>query len=272
MPSKASVIVHHRLPGRVRLRLSLDILNLQRLRDSIIEHEGMESLQYTAVTRSLLLRFDPEKVSLEEILIRVALCLSLDHERRNVRILTTPAREEISDAPWYSAFLIITALAARLLSKDNTSTPMSFIASIATAAAVVEHGIKEIEERGNFDPEVLSVFYLITSMLRGNDLPAAMFTWASTFGRHLLAAPKRGVEIRPVELDDGATFEVVVSPDTTPPSKSDILALLPSLFKYLVSGGKKRALLEELQEASRVHGEVLEGLGSFGNGIAIKFR
>ncbi len=270
--SRPTVTVFHRLPGRVRVRLSHALLDVERLYSSIADHEGLTSIKYTAVSKSILLVFEDDKVSLEEILVRIALCLSLDYKGENVRLLSGPHHQEMSDSTWYSAFLLMTALAARMFGENQTTRTLSLLAGIGTAGAVVDHAVAEIEERGNFDPEVLSVVYLVTSMLRGNVLPAAVFTWATTFGRHLFALPQRGVEVRPIQLDNEGGVEVVIAPDSTPPGRSEMLGLLPSLLKYVISGGSQRHLLEELQEASRVHGEVLEGLGTFRNGIPIKFR
>ena len=272
MEVKPTVTVFHRLPGRVRLRLSHAIIDVPRLYSSIETHEGLEKIEYTSVTKSILLCFDDAQVSLEEILVRIALCLSLDYGNVNVRVLATPEHHELADSTLYSAMLLVTALASRLVGQSNTTKTLSFIAGVGTASAVLSHALQEVDERGNFDPEVLSVVYLVTSMLRGNVLPAAVFTWATTFGRHLFALPARGVEIKPIELDKEGGVEVVVSPDSTPPARAEMLGLLPSLFKYVISGGGESHLLDQLQEASRVHGEVLEGLGTFRNGIPIKFR
>ena len=272
MISRPTVTVYHRLPNRVRLRLSHPLKDVERLYSSIESHEGLEKIEYTDITKSILLIFDSRQVSLEEIMVRIALCLSLDYGKANVRVLGCPEYHEMSDSTWYSALLLITALTSRLLGQNSTTNTLSFIAGIGTAGAVVGHALQEVEERGNFDPEVLSVVYLVTSMLRGNTLPAAVFTWATTFGRHLFALPARGVEIKPMSLDEAGGIEVVVSPDSTPPARAEMLGLVPSLFKYFISGGGDNHLIDQLQEASRVHGEVLEGLGTFRNGIPIKFR
>ena len=66
------VTVIHKLPGRIRLHLSVAPKDHQRMIASVKDHEGFESMTYTPETRSVLINFDPGCVKREEILIRVA--------------------------------------------------------------------------------------------------------------------------------------------------------------------------------------------------------
>ena len=56
----------------------------------------------------------------------------------------------------------------------------------ATLAAVVEHGYQELHVRGSFDPEVMSVVYLINSVGKPGAVRASLLAWIITFGRHLI--------------------------------------------------------------------------------------
>ena len=56
----------------------------------------------------------------------------------------------------------------------------------STLAAVIEHGYQELRVRGSFDPEVMSVVYLINSIGKPNAHQASLIAWAMTFGRHLI--------------------------------------------------------------------------------------
>ena len=40
--------------------------------------------------------------------------------------------------------------------------------------------------RGSFDPEVMSMFYLVNSLGKPNGTRASMLAWILTFGRHLI--------------------------------------------------------------------------------------
>lgn len=61
----------------------------------------------------------------------------------------------------------------------------------ATLAAVAEHGYQELHARGSFDPEVMSVVYLINSIGKTNGMQASALAWALTFGRHLIPQEPR---------------------------------------------------------------------------------
>ena len=144
--------------------------------------------------------------------------------------------------------------------------------------AVLEHGWSEIKREGNFDPEVLSVVYLLIAILRKNFLPAAIFTWVSTFGRHLVNIPSKGVELRQVKKSgqhDEARYEVEVSTIKNADDKMIIFSAIPSILKYAFTGDSMmtgRHLLQKIQEVSELHGEVLDGMESFQEGIQLKFK
>ena len=64
----------------------------------------------------------------------------------------------------------------------------------ATLAAVIEHAHQELELKGTFDPEVMSVVYLINSIGKTNSVQASLVAWAATFGCHLIPrAPREQV-------------------------------------------------------------------------------
>jgi hypothetical protein len=273
------VTVIHKLPGRIRLHLSVEPKDHQLMIASVKDHEGFESMTYTPVTRSVLINFDPKRVKREEILIRVALYMSLDQESHCAHIFSQLAKQEMSDSVFYSGISLLIALLLRLVRGPGTKVSWTeWIAGGSTAMAVLEHGWSEIKREGNFDPEVLSVVYLLIAILRKNFLPAAIFTWVSTFGRHLVDIPSKGVELRPVKKSgqhDEARYEVEVSTIKNADDKMIIFSAIPSILKYAFTGDSMmtgRNLLQKIQEVSELHGEVLDGIESFQDGIQLKFK
>jgi len=272
------VTVIHKLPGRMRLHLSVEPKDGQRMIASVKDHEGFEAMAYTPLTRSVLINFDPGLVRREEILIRVALYMSLDQESPCVHIFSQPAKQEMSDSVFYSAISLAIAILLRLMRGPGTKVSWTeWIAGGSTAMAVLEHGWSEVRRDGNFDPEVLSVVFLLIAMLRKNFLPAAIFTWISTFGRHLVNIPSKGVELRPVKKSgqhDEARYEVEVSTIKHADEKMIIFSAIPSILKYAFTGESMmtgRNLLQQIQKVSELHGEVLDGIESFREGITLKF-
>jgi hypothetical protein len=155
---------------------------------------------------------------------------------------------------------------------------ISWVASAGTAGAALEHGWMEYRHRGNFDPEVLTVTYLLTSLLRGNALPAAIFTWITTFGRHLARMPAPGVEVRPVQLGrdaDGPRYEVIVAPDRTSPDKMAFFGIIPTILLNTLTGtppSRRANLLDDIRRVSNMHEQVLEGVSDFRHGIPLRIR
>ncbi len=274
------VTVIHKLPRRIRLHLSVAPKDHQRMIASVKDHEGFESITYTPVTRSVLINFDPDRLKREEILIRVGLYMSLDQESRCVHIFSQPAKQEMTDSAFYAGISLVIALLFRLTGGPGQKVSWTeWIAGGSTAMAVLEHGWSEVKKEGNFDPEVLSVVYLLIALLRKNFLPAAIFTWVSTFGRHLVNIASKGVELRPVKVrtgkNDETRYEVEVSTIKNADNKMIIFSVFPSILKYAFTGDSVmtgRNLLRQIRQVSELHGEVLDGIESFRDGIPLKFK
>jgi hypothetical protein len=278
---KPVVTVVHSLPGRVRARLSVAPGDVQRMLAGVREHPGMESISFSPITRSILARFNPHEISQEEIVLRIAFHLSLDCNSAPVRLLAEPEqRPALGGSATVSAAALAWSLVMHGLKMAKGSpTRWDWLAGLGTAWAVVDHAWKELRERGTFDPEVLSLAYLVTAFGRGNFLTASVVTWLASFGRHLVALPPTGVQVRPVEVrgrgNGESRYEVMIGPDVDAPERVRILSALQGLLKYAVTGGGAhpfRTLLEELQDVSKVHGEVLEGFGRMPQGIPIRFN
>ena len=67
-----AVTIEHELPGRLRIRLSHALRQPERMRRLVEEHAGVGEVRYTAISRSVLVRYEPKHISTEEIVIRIA--------------------------------------------------------------------------------------------------------------------------------------------------------------------------------------------------------
>ena len=204
---KPVVTVVHSLSGRVRARLSVVPGDVQRMLAGVREHPGMESISFSPITRSLLARFNPHQISQEEIVLRIAFHLSLDCGSAPVRLLAEPEQQPPlgGSATVSAAALALSLVMHGLKTANGSPTRWDWLAGVGTAWAVVDHAWKELCERGRFDPEVLSLAYLVTAFIRGNFLTASVVTWLASFGRHLISPPPTGVQVRPVEVRGAET-------------------------------------------------------------------
>ena len=276
---RPTVTIEHEIPGRLRVRLSHALRQPERVERLVGEHPGVETIQYTAVSRSILALYDLTRVSAEEIVIRVAIGLSVEQDNGAVRVLTRPATRELTDSAFYAGVALLAALALRVVGQSAAAyLALERIAGFATAGAALYHGWVDYRRRGNIDPEVLTVTYLLTSLLRGNVLPAAVFTWISAFGRHLVRLPARGVLIRPARPgrhDRSARFEIVVAPDPAPADKMTFFGTVPTMLFDAVAGSspaRHASFLEDIRRIAKLHGEVLEGVTGFRRGIRLYVR
>jgi hypothetical protein len=227
----------------------------------------------------MLVRYDLKHISTGEIVIRIATGLSLGQDNAGIRVLTRPPTHELSDSAFYSGVALLAALALRVMGQYTTaSVALERIAGLAAAGAALNHGWVDYRLRGNFDPEVLTVTYLLTALLRGNALPAAILTWISTFGRHLVRLPTRGILVHPAQTDRrGASprFEVAVAPDPTPPDKMTLFGIVPTMLFHAVTGstlGQHVSLIEEIRQVANMHNQVLEGVSDFQRGIRLRVQ
>jgi hypothetical protein len=139
-PGIPSVTIEHGLPGRLRVRLSHTVRDLPQLRRMLLEHPGVAQIQYTAISSSLLARYNPGLVSAEEIVVRVAIAVSLEHNVA-VRILSRPRAREVTDTGFYAGASLLAAVAARGMRPYRVFVPaLDWVASLATVGAVLEHG------------------------------------------------------------------------------------------------------------------------------------
>jgi hypothetical protein len=277
--NRLALTIEHELPGRLRLRLSNALRQPERVRRLVDEHAGVAEVQYSAISRSMLVRYDPRSISTEEIIIRVATGLSLEHQNADVRVLTQPPVRELTDSAFYSGIVLLAALALRAMGQYATGrATLEGAAGITTAGAALYHGLVDYRLRGNIDPEVLTVTYLLIALLRGNVLPAATLTWVSTFGRHLVRLPARGIVIRPVETGlhgKSPYLEVLIAPDPTPPDKMTFFGVLPTMALQAMTGaasGRHESLIDEVRQIAATHNQVLEGVSDFRRGIRLRIR
>ncbi len=270
------ITIAHVLPGRMRLRLSLHPRDTADMAAQVQEHEGIEQIDYTPVTRSVLVRFDPQVVTKEELIVRFGVVLSLDYGKLPVLVVARPPVRELSDSALYSGMGVLVALLARLFRVNPGQTTMlDGLAGAGVGGAVLEHGWREIKTKGIFDPEVLSVTYLMMAMLRGKILPGALFTWIASFGRHLINAPTNAYELKPIKGNgDSRRLEMLITPKIYNPHQRTILNLVPSLVEYALTGGKGPSVqfMDELRQVSQLHDKVLHGLGQYRNGIPLVFE
>lgn len=275
---KLEVTIAHAIPGRIRLRLSHAPRDAAAFTGHVLGHAGLLAVDYTPRTRSLLIRFNAMDVSQEEVVLRAAAALSLEHALAPVRVQQFVNPPLGAPAAFYSALLLGSAGLARVLGMSPAFVArMDKVAAAGAAGAVLDHAWTETRERGYFDPEVLTLAYLFSAFMQGNLLRASLLTWFLAFGRHLLESPPRGVRIQLRESGccgkGEMQYEIEVATDVEMPERMRLIGALQDLVRESVAGqnGHGANLFRGLHDVSRSHDNVVDGLGSMHHGIPMRF-
>jgi len=268
--------VVHRLPGRLRMRFSRPLADDEALCRAVQDHEGVVTVSYTTTTTSLLVRYDATAVEQSELVVRTALAFTLDGGVAPVTIEPTTTDDELSTGALAALACGMTALAARGLTGNGRSVRLlEGVFAGATGLTVLHHGLDEVRRRGNFDPEVLSLVYLLTAVTRGEVLWPTFVTWVAAFGRHVLEPPPAPLVVTPVALTDGGEatgrYEFTLGRSDVASARTGVTRTIRRAILSLAAGGGPHALLDELRDVARAHGDVLEGLPAQPDGIPVRF-
>ena len=173
--------------GRIRLQFETAVGSDEPFR----RVPGILSCRYNPRIRTLLCEYDPEVIGEEQLIVRLGAAYA---GLTDARLLHIKHCEEqgFSMAPsGYLALFFIGLDGALSLTGSPLTQFTRWLSTGATLAAVVEHGYQELHVRGSFDPEVMSVVYLINSVGKPGAVRASLLAWIITFGRHLIPRAPR---------------------------------------------------------------------------------
>lgn len=193
-----TIIVAHKITNRVRLKLSLPLKDEKETADFLTEYRGIKSFEYNKISRSVLIYFDRLKISLNEILIRLSISYSKQYEMQDINVFTRKSNKSSSLVYLSLTSILVTAFIDRFIpfkSKEIVNF-LSWTAVGSTSLAIIDHGYKEIQEHGAFDPELISSVYLFNAVKNGKLITGSLITWIAAFGRHSLDLPFEGVTIK----------------------------------------------------------------------------
>ena len=175
------------MPGRIRFQLEKPI----KSDVPFLGIKGVTRCRYNPRIGTLLCEYDPEVISEEQLIVRLGAAYAAQTDASLLHIKRSE-EEGFSMAPsGYLALLCIGLDGALSLAGSPLTAFTRWLSTGATLAAVVEHGYQELHVRGSFDPEVMSVVYLINSVGKPGAVRASLLAWIITFGRHLVPRAPR---------------------------------------------------------------------------------
>ena len=182
--------VMHAIPGRLRIHLEKPITSTEAYEGV----DGVTRCRYNPRIQTFLCQYDPGRISEERVIQSMS---AIYAGQVGTELLHVKRSEESGFSMSPSGALALTLIGvdgALKLAGSTLTGVSSWLSTGATMAAVVEHAYQELQLRGSFDPEVMSVVYLINSIGKTNSFQASLVAWAATFGRHLIPrAPREQV-------------------------------------------------------------------------------
>lgn len=195
---KLTVTIMHKLPNRVRLKLSEPIKSFDRFNENVTkDNEGIE-LKYTPVTKSVVAVFNPEKINLQEMIYKILTAFSIENGMMPVKLLEGIEQKAIESFAIYSGASIFMSSINMLINKNDSQLQnmMNWFSISLTSAAILEHACVETNRKGVFDLEILPAVYLIKSFLNTPKISIVAMIWLTTFGRHLITTNNDAKEVK----------------------------------------------------------------------------
>ena len=180
----------HAIPGRLRVHLEKPVASER----AFAEIDGVRRCRYNPRIQTLLCEYDPERVSEDRLIQRMGAVYAGEVGTELLHVRRTEASGFSMSPTGILSLALIGVDGALNLAGSSLAGVSKWFSTGATLAAVIEHAHQELETKGTFDPEVMSVVYLINSIGKTNSVQASLVAWAATFGRHLIPrAPREQV-------------------------------------------------------------------------------
>ena len=212
-----TIVIAHKIKGRIRIKLSHPLRNGEKLMKNLVKNDEIYKANYTDITKSILIEYNPYRISEDEVIIRVIALYSKSYDMIPIRLIYESKKKNLPPMACYSlAMLGIGGISKYITMNQQISDFINWAVVGTTIGAIGEHAYNEINERGYFDPEVVSVMYLINSVTKGEFLLPSAVTWLTTFGRHLIELSYGGLMISVREFknrDGNKYFDVSVKTD-----------------------------------------------------------
>ncbi|MGO1469159.1 MAG: hypothetical protein ACTHW2_03965 [Tissierella sp.] len=201
---KPTIMIAHKLKGRVRFKLSLPFKRPKEAGEFLTEYEGIDSFEYNGITKSVLVKFDSLRVDLNEIIMRLSIIYSKQYGMMPINVYIAKSNKNSSLAYFAITNIVIAAFIKNFtpLRSKEIMNFLSWSAVGTTSLAILDHGYNEIKEQGAFDPELVSSVYLFNAVKNGKLLTGSFITWLAAFGRHSLDLPYEGITVKVKELEN----------------------------------------------------------------------
>ena len=171
-----TIVIAHKIKGRIRIKLSHPLRNGKELMKNLVKKDEIYKANYTDITKSILIEYNPYRISEDEVIIRVIALYSKSYDMIPIRLIYESKKKNLPPMACYSLVMLgIGGISKYITMNQQISDFINWAVVGTTIGAIGEHAYNEVNERGYFDPEVVSVMYLINSVTKGEFLlPSAV--------------------------------------------------------------------------------------------------
>lgn len=224
---KLTITVAHRLPNRVRLRLSDPIKDTKKFYSHMTNNLKHLKMKYNKTLKTLTLNFEPNEIFLQEIIYRAAIAFSIENGLMPVKLVEEHEYKSISPLSMYALASIMVSYLNTLINKndENLQNSMNVFSMGLTVGSVFEHAYGEVRRRGMFDIEILPALYLLKSFFTEQKLSSVLIMWLTTFGRHLTVSHNLSkiVKVFRVKTESGYQYTATIADDNSIENFSDFI-------------------------------------------------
>lgn len=200
------------ISGRLRLRAAATPKDPAKLLNELQDATKITKGSYSSITNTFVFEYDKDITDLNKLILNFCGLYARDLGKKSVKVnYILSKKHTMGYSSIVSVAFILTDMGLNALGFGNRNRYRNFIrwCSVGTTVgAIFEHGYRELNQNGAFDPEVMSIMYLFnaihkgtavegTSSLRSDYSPA--IAWLLTFGRHILTRKNRSINIAIVE-------------------------------------------------------------------------
>ncbi len=224
---KLTISIIHKFPNRLRVRLSMPMKESKKF-FSMIKHKlKYLEFKYNKRNKSLIVKFNPDEILLQEMLYRIAIAFSVENGLMPVKLLEDSNYKSISPLSLYALASISLAGFNKVINKRDVKLQsyMDYLSMGLTVSSVFEHAYVEIKRNGMFDIEILPAMYLLKSFIDTPKLSSVLIMWLTTFGRHLIVTKNipKIVKVYRIKNQDGYQYTANITDDNSVETLSDFL-------------------------------------------------
>lgn len=276
MQKKPRIVIVHRIPGRIRLRLENAIPDWKRIEKDLRGHSGIHDFRPEFRLSTVAVTYNPADINEAELVLRIALSISISGKCSPVYLERKVVAGDIDrEAVKVLAALFIIGGIRFFSALKPYKLFLDIAASIISATSILKHAANELKKDGTFHPETLSVVYLVVSALQGQGFRGAILSWLASYGRHF-----RGQYLEELIIHIEKTskrrkqYALNLEAGNIRPVGHALKGYIPALFAHALAGGKpgEERFLTDFRDVYNQHGHMLVGLKGMADGITMNIR